>query len=203
MALDKFEAVPGIVVYNNVMDDPKQFIKDLEGLIEIGQLKWFEGSTSDDAAYPGESRIVDKVRDVHAISLPSLDRNPELKDDVSAHVLLSSYLDDVLLPCIKDYQTDYRALAWNSNEGWQLLKYGVGQHFVNHVDDSKMFNRTVSMSFYLNDDYEGGEIEFPRFGLQIKPEPNQMIMFPSNYVYNHVVNPVTSGTRYAIVAWFE
>jgi predicted 2-oxoglutarate/Fe(II)-dependent dioxygenase YbiX len=59
------------------------------------------------------------------------------------------------------------------------------------------------MSFYLNDDYEGGEIEFPRFGLQVKPEPNQMIMFPSNYVYNHVVNPVTSGTRYAIVAWFE
>ena len=94
-------------------------------------------------------------------------------------------------------------MAWSSNEGWQILKYGVGQHFVNHVDDSKGYPRTVSMSFYLNDNYEGGEIEFPRFGIQVKPEANQLIMFPSNYVYNHVVNPVTKGTRYAIVGWFE
>lgn len=203
MAFDKFEAVPGIVVYNNVIEDPKQFISDLEGLVEIGQLQWSEGSTSDDIAYPGQNKIINKIRDVQAISLPSLDRNPELKDEGSGRVLMASYLDDVLLPVIKDYQTDYRALAWGSNEGWQLLKYGVGQHFVNHVDDSKNYPRTVSMSFYLNDDYEGGEIEFPRFGLQVKPEPNQLIMFPSNYVYNHVVNPVTKGTRYAIVGWFE
>jgi len=203
MSFDKFEAVPGVVVYNNVMENPQQFIKDLEGLVEIGQLQWSAGSTSDDAAYPGESKTINSVRDVHAISLPSLDRNPELKSEGSAKTLLSSYLDEVLLPFVKDYQLDHRALAWNSNEGWQLLKYGVGQHFVNHVDDSKMFPRTVSMSFYINDNYEGGEIEFPRFGLQIKPEPNQLVMFPSNYVYNHLVYPVTSGTRYAIVGWFE
>jgi predicted 2-oxoglutarate/Fe(II)-dependent dioxygenase YbiX len=59
------------------------------------------------------------------------------------------------------------------------------------------------MSFYLNEDYEGGEIEFGRFNLKIKPKANQMIMFPSNYIYNHTVHPVVSGTRYAVVAWWN
>jgi predicted 2-oxoglutarate/Fe(II)-dependent dioxygenase YbiX len=59
------------------------------------------------------------------------------------------------------------------------------------------------MSFYLNDEYEGGEIEFSRFGLNVKPKANQAIFFPSNYVYNHTVHPVTSGTRYAVVGWWE
>lgn len=203
MTLNKLEVVPGITIYNNVLDDPKQFISDVEGLVEINNLQWVAATASDDLAYPGETKLVPKIRDVSSMSLPSLDRHPELRDQNTPGVLLSSYLDEFLLPCVRDYQSEYRSLAWGSNEGWQILKYGVGQHFVNHVDDSKNYPRTVSLSFYLNDDYEGGEIEFPRFGLQIKPEPNQLVMFPSNYVYNHVVNPVTSGTRYAIVGWFE
>jgi Rps23 Pro-64 3,4-dihydroxylase Tpa1-like proline 4-hydroxylase len=59
------------------------------------------------------------------------------------------------------------------------------------------------MSFFLNDDYEGGEIEFTRFGLSIKPKANQAVFFPSNYVYSHSVNSVVSGVRYSIVGWWE
>ena len=59
------------------------------------------------------------------------------------------------------------------------------------------------MCFYLNEDYHGGEIEFTRFNLKIKPKENQMIIFPSNYIYNHVVNPVIKGKRYVIVGWWN
>jgi predicted 2-oxoglutarate/Fe(II)-dependent dioxygenase YbiX len=53
----------------------------------------------------------------------------------------------------------------------------------------------------LNDDYEGGEINFPRFNLKIKPEKNSLILFPSNYVYNHSAEPVKNGTKYAIATF--
>jgi predicted 2-oxoglutarate/Fe(II)-dependent dioxygenase YbiX len=51
---------------------------------------------------------------------------------------------------------------------------------------------------YLNDDYEGGEIEFVNFDIKIKPKAGTLIMFPSNYPYSHIAHPVISGTKYAV-----
>jgi len=48
--------------------------------------------------------------------------------------------------------------------------------------------------FYLNDDYEGGEITFPEYDLNIKPTKGLAIMFPGETL--HKVEPVISGTRY-------
>jgi predicted 2-oxoglutarate/Fe(II)-dependent dioxygenase YbiX len=53
----------------------------------------------------------------------------------------------------------------------------------------------------MNDNYTGGEISFPRFGITYKPKANELLMFPSNYVYNHSVAEVTAGNRYAVVTW--
>jgi len=52
----------------------------------------------------------------------------------------------------------------------------------------------------LNDDYEGGE--FIMFENE-KIEMNQgdLIIFPSNFLYPHRVEPVTRGTRYSYISW--
>jgi predicted 2-oxoglutarate/Fe(II)-dependent dioxygenase YbiX len=55
--------------------------------------------------------------------------------------------------------------------------------------------------YYLNDDYTGGEINFSILGIKIKPVKNQLIIFPSNYIYRHSVEEVTKGTRYSVVTW--
>ena len=36
---------------------------------------------------------------------------------------------------------------------------------------------------------------------KLKPEPNSLIMWPSNFLYPHGVEPVSEGTRWSIVAW--
>jgi predicted 2-oxoglutarate/Fe(II)-dependent dioxygenase YbiX len=61
----------------------------------------------------------------------------------------------------------------------------------------------MSTVYYLNDNYTGGEINFPRFNVTFKPKANQMIIFPSTYVYNHSVSPVIEGQRYAVVSWLR
>lgn len=199
--MEKEQLAPGIWSYTNVLENPAEFISDVEGLVEIKNLQWYEaGSNNGDST---DTSVSKSIRDCWAISIPPYDRNQEARQHGGALPLLHDYLNAGLLPVYRDYCAEHAAFHWPDNEGWQLLKYGVGHHFVGHYDDSKVYPRTISTSYYLNDDYEGGEIEFPRFGLKIKPKANQMIMFPANYVYNHTVHPVTSGLRYAVVAWWN
>jgi hypothetical protein len=194
---------PGIVSYTNVMSDPAGFISDLEGLVEINNLAWAEANQSS-GQEEDSPKAVKSIRDCKVMSLPAYDANPELRNTSGGAMLaLHDLLNEELNEAILHYKNSHAAGQWYVSEGWQILKYGKDNHFINHFDDSRAFPRTVSMSFYLNEDYEGGEIEFPRFGLKIKPKANQMIMFPSNYIYNHSVHPVISGLRYAVVAWWN
>ena len=96
----------------------------------------------------------------------------------------------------------------------QLLHYGVGGHYLPHVDGyaewmnpdgtkiwRKSVDRDLSFVLYLNNDFEGGDFVFPNLNIRIRPKPGMMIAFPSTQHYLHGVEPITSGTRYCIVTW--
>lgn len=51
-------------------------------------------------------------------------------------------------------------------------------------------------------DYEGGEIEFPKQNLIIRPKRGQLVMFPGNVNYPHEVLTVKSGIRKNFVSFF-
>jgi hypothetical protein len=50
--------------------------------------------------------------------------------------------------------------------------------------------------FYLNDDYEGGELYFPKQGIQFKPKAGAAYFFPGDLNYIHGVSKIESGIRY-------
>jgi hypothetical protein len=54
----------------------------------------------------------------------------------------------------------------------------------------------IGTVFYLNDDYEGGELFFPLQNIKFKPKPRAAYYFPGDKNYIHGVTKVTSGTRY-------
>jgi hypothetical protein len=89
------------------------------------------------------------------------------------------------------------------NEPYSLLKYNGGQHYDAHYDGGGKSKRTLSAILYLNSDYDGGELEFVNFDIKIKPSAGMLLLFPSNYAYRHIAHPVTSGTKYAIVAFLH
>lgn len=89
------------------------------------------------------------------------------------------------------------------HEDYQMLRYRAGQEYKAHADGGTDIGRAISAILYLNDDYEGGEIEFPNFGVKIKPEPGMLVLFPSTYPYAHIAHPVSDGTKYAIVTWIK
>ncbi len=56
----------------------------------------------------------------------------------------------------------------------------------------------IGTVFYLNDDYEGGELYFPLQGIEFKPKPGAGYFFPGDKNYIHGVRPITQGTRYTL-----
>jgi hypothetical protein len=91
-----------------------------------------------------------------------------------------------------------------------ILEYGPGGHFDMHAD-AEMYDpvhgwrrtddRDFSLLLYLSDDFTGGELEFPRYGITIRPRAGLLVVFPSDHRYVHTAHPVTSGRRQVLVSW--
>ena len=85
-----------------------------------------------------------------------------------------------------------------------ILDYSKDDFFRIHHDhyaESLNFSRLLTVCAYLNDDYEGGYLEFPSIGKTYRFKKGDVIVFPSNWMYYHGVTPITSGNRYTIVFW--
>jgi hypothetical protein len=52
--------------------------------------------------------------------------------------------------------------------------------------------------FYINDDYEGGELYFPNQGIKFKPKAGAAYFFPGDKNYIHGVSEIISGIRYTV-----
>ena len=58
----------------------------------------------------------------------------------------------------------------------------------------------LSIVCVLNNNYKGGEfIMFDDY--EIKFKAGDLIIFPSVFLYPHLVKPVKKGTRYSFVSW--
>ncbi|HEY0686247.1 MAG TPA: 2OG-Fe(II) oxygenase [Steroidobacter sp.] len=104
----------------------------------------------------------------------------------------------------------------SDREPSQILHYGVGGHYIPHVDAETLYkddhglelwektlDRDLSVVYFINDDFSGGELFFPALDLVIEPEAGTLVCFPSDHNYIHGVRPVTSGHRYTIVTWMR
>lgn len=190
------EIAPGIIIYSDVIDGHEELIGSIEEGMSSAKLLWHPAGIDG-----GENK---NVRDTDSISVPFLN---EVNEDFVSFVdafnkSLSNIFYETIFKLEKDYMNIY-GIYFSDHDAYQILKYGKGQKFTNHIDDHPKYHRRVSSVYYINDDYEGGEINFPRFGISYKPKANELIIFPSTYVYNHSVSEVTSGTRYAVVSWIK
>lgn len=199
----KEEIAPGIVVYSNIVPNSEELHRDIEeGIISAG-LEWGDAGVKEDEY--SDQVINLKTRNTKTIGIPYLGKIVDL-DNISMKDLFFRNLNNLFFESFDSVEQDYMASygifsVWHDSYG--ILKYGVGQEFTNHIDDHPSFHRRVSTVYYLNDNYTGGEINFPRFNISLKPKANQMLVFPSTYIYNHSVSPVTEGERYAVVSWLK
>ena len=123
-------------------------------------------------------------------------------------------IEDLFRNTVKNIINPFYQVEVDSSEIPQVLSYGIGGHYRPHIDGESIWmtprgekiwkkstDRDLSMVFFLNNDFEGGDFIFPELKVRVRPEPGMMVCFPSNHHYMHGVEPVTKGKRYSIVTW--
>lgn len=92
-------------------------------------------------------------------------------------------------------------LFYTSDEGVQILKYEPGEYYHEHIDSGPKVKRIHSCVMFLNDNYLGGEIVFPRQEIKFKGQTGDIIFFPSTFTHPHIANEVIEGVKYTAVIW--
>lgn len=186
----------GLNIYENAIsaEDIELVINTLEGSLSDGSTySWQEAKVTN------SEKPIKAARDCSDFKYNSKTLGP--KNESNAGLIhIYEKMEDLVKKCVNDY-----AMYWGFNvvyyEVFNFVKYqGEGQEFKIHADHGPHYNTTVSIVAYLNDDYEGGEIYFPRLdNLTYKPKAGDIAVFPSNYIYEHASLPLKSGTKYCIV----
>ena len=156
-------------------------------LIEVAQTipRWFP--MRQNAVHPGPEEI--RVESSFAGDLAASENG--LVDIVGKALIL--------------YQRENPFAQVNEDCGYSLLRYKEGEAYDVHCDmlGGKSSLKLMTMMMYPNDDYEGGEVYFPRQGIEFKPTAGDVYVYPSGFAFPHGTRPVKSGTRYCVVTWLK
>ncbi len=112
----------------------------------------------------------------------------------------------VMLKTIPIVYSDYEDFLpeemdlYNKYSGYWLCKYPETGRITYHADLNGDAG-SVTVSYGINDDYEGGELRFWKT-IDLEKKSNSVHIYPSNFLYPHEVTPVTKGIHYSIVCWF-
>ena len=186
----------GLNIYKNVfsIDDANRYINVLESNLDgTKKYKWA------DATVTNSPNPIKKARD--CVDFKYKQENLGPKDETNSELIdLHEEIYQNLKLCIDDY-AKYWGISIVYYEAFNFVKYeGEGTHFNIHADHGPAYNCTVSAVIYINEDYEGGELKFPRLdNLVYKPKVGDIVLCPSNYIYEHASLPMKSGTKYCVV----
>jgi predicted 2-oxoglutarate/Fe(II)-dependent dioxygenase YbiX len=195
----KEQLAPGVWVYRNAI---KKEIDVINRLNDIGEsaikdgdqrFKWTFG-------YVGYNEKMPEYRDCEDIKVGNIE-NPRTKTEKLVDNLWQD-LKQSQMPAVQDYCDKYN-VKMNYWEVMNCIRYGKGQHFQEHADHGFSYSATVSLVAYVNDDYDGGNLYFPKLNLDIKPKAGDLYIFPSTYLFSHRAMPVNSGMKFSIVTMLD
>jgi len=182
-------------------DHIKVFDKVLPATVVANMIKSFNKFLKfEDAKTVGESKATKKVRNNEIAALNVLDQSLTI-------VHWTNLLISVVRNLVLKYSQDYMEREFVSKVlDVSVLKYKEGDFYKPHTDHHANIPRTCSIVIFLNNDYEGGELEFlspdgDKIIKTIKPEVGKAVVWPSNFLYPHTAKSIKKGTRFAIVSW--
>lgn len=186
----------GVNVYKGAItkEQGQKYIEVLEKNLDgSGRYRW------NGAKVTTSEEVLVSARNALDFKISSNNLGPRTPENAELYDMHESVFQ-ALRQCIDDYGS-YWGVGICAYESFNFVKYdGPGTHFKVHADHGPTYVCTVSAVIYLNDDYEGGEIWFPRLdNLTIKPSPGDIVVFPSTYIYEHASQDMISGTKYAVV----
>lgn len=186
----------GLNIYENAISEEKcnSYINILESKLN-GQTRYYWK----EATVTNSTTPIKSARNCSDFKYKNTDLGPTNNENVEL-VGMHQDIYNIVKSCVDDY-----ASYWGINvvfyEAFNFVKYdGPGQQFKIHADHGPAYNATVSVVVYLNENYQGGELYFPRLdNLVYKPKIGDIAIFPSNYIYEHASRDMIDGIKYSVV----
>jgi hypothetical protein len=161
-----------IYYYENVYNNPSAFLIDIEN-----KVFWEDWYASDSDILYGKTAGT----------------NYPLPNEIF------NFIKENILKCLDHYANETgNSFGWIPDH-YRIQKYNLNAYMGPHTDSTDktaIHSPTISAVMYLNDNYNGGELVFPKQNITIKPSAGSVIVFPSYPPYYHDPQPVISGSKY-------
>jgi hypothetical protein len=192
-------------------EDKKVWI--IENFLTEEELKWFKEQTDDENGWYPTMRspyrnilnkflnIVPRYDDTGNIIFPDQDSEVLQLEIFTKPGGIWERLESVLPPVYGRHAT-LQSFKYMTDEEIKecandsmLREYGVKVEDIDfamywHQDPDEEQNILCSFSLYLNDDFEGGELEFAEVPIKLKPKAGTLAVIPGGHKYRHRVNKV-------------
>jgi hypothetical protein len=181
-----------IVVYENFLteEESKKIIKVLDRVADNGTISWMPISF-----YESYSSV-----------LPQ-DGNPEITNAGLPEDIFSQVKSGIIEAVASVHDLDPKTIV---QIGYHTQKWEPGAFARIHSDNTDEHGNTGPFArsryaafLYLNDDFEGGLLRFPKQDLEIAPQAGMLAVFDGGFNNMHEVTLIESGVRYTIGSFWD
>jgi hypothetical protein len=189
---NKIRLTKDIVLYENFLSPEvsAKLIKVLDKHAEVGTISWMPISF-----YESYSSVLPLDNDEHVIA------------EGLSPTIFSEIKDAIVDAVASVHDIDPKIV---SQIGYHTQKWEPGAYARVHSDNtdeqgnSGAFTRSRYAAFlYLNDDFDGGMLQFPSQDISIKPKVGMLAAFDGGFNNMHEVTLLKSGVRYTIGSFWD
>jgi hypothetical protein len=189
---NKVRLTKDIILYENFLtnEESEQIIKVLDKQVENEKIIWspisFYESYSSVLPKDGDQEIID-------FGLPS-DIFSKIKQGIINGVASIHDLDPGTI-----VEIGYHTQKWEPGAYARIHSDNTDEH-----GNTGPFERSRYAAFiYLNEDFEGGLLQFPSHDISISPKTGMLAVFSGGYENMHEVTMITKGVRYTMGSFWD
>jgi hypothetical protein len=184
-----------IRIYSNVIDEKscKKFCKKLDKSKLWTTHAYYDTVRKENVVYEDELECIFD----YGLEQELVDFSKDLTDKLW-HVLNCYINTDIKLPWFNSWQ-GYSPIRYNRYNIKSKMRLHC-DHITTIFDGERKGIPTLTILGSLNNDYEGGELVLMNNRI-CELKAGSVVIFPSIFLFPHLVRPVTKGRRYSFVSW--
>ena len=201
------EIYPGIICYKNMLKNPNKAYETMKKSEELGTGQYFLKKWDPWSAFGTYSAPKDEIFDSNLILEQQFIDEKELDEEISVAYdkVISHYFNNISIDRIlpKDAYFSGRSYCKYFNEIDVLKNKMTMQYHTDYIISERempgpKFHTTCT--FYINDNYDGGDVEFYINGdiINYKPKAGDLMVFPSGEPFFHGVKIIPTGNKFFV-----
>lgn len=215
--VDKLIVAPQIVVYKNIFKNSKELIntlsEDKEDSIFDPWRQWYQQGYRKDVVFDLNKKYQETEESSYLLEVcnaVNFIRKDYFDDFEKEKGVWPSFINnwDDLKKSQEIFYLDYFRYIKEQNHYSQenlLMEYHVDEFPV--VNEAKTRRHVLTINFYLNNDYEGGEISaydsISNKSYTYKPKPGDAVVMPSTEPFYHAVKGFKGADRYFLRSFID